>query len=450
MKSVVLRSSETLRRTHAAILAVTLLALFPASLAQTTPYERTFPESPAQVEKALKGLQSSAGRLPVLDGFVVPGNHPLERYQRGYYQCTVQVNPSPGGSVVRISAKITAWYADSDPSRAGYQVLASNGRIESDLLDRLGDALNSKISAAAEPPSSVRTAPAKSKAQNDPPVPTISAPMPRDTVRGEPIGGSKKAGPSSPFTVGTPASEEVASLETRKAVADKHVEDLEKQAKSLEEILRNQAHPTNLAAVKKANTPILGSPSEGAKVLFLASAEDEFEMLDINPEWVHVRISGLSRGWIRRSSLEMSSSPTTEVEVPEKPVETAPAGNTSANTGPPFQVENEQIASFPGDWGPLRGKTVKIISVQKARAAGTGSQAKLDFAKSVFDREYAELTKTSSTTAGVVVIFDSEDGGMLAATLPVLQLWKTGNLSDEAFWRRCYFDPPEMFSPSGQ
>jgi hypothetical protein len=445
MTPAALRFTGRWRRMSAAMLSVTLFVLMPRSGAQTAPNERAFPESSTQVEKALKSLQSSAGRLPVLDGFVVPGPHPLERYQRGYYQCSIQVSPAPsGGAVVRINAKITAWYADSDPSKSGYQVLASNGRIESDLLDRLGDALGSK--APASDVSSIKTLPAKPKAQSDPSAPTISAPMPRDAVRSEPIGESK-TGPSSPFKLGTPGSEDqVASLETRKAVTDKHAEELTKQAKNLEEILRNQAHPTNLAAVRKANTPVLESPSEGAKVLFQASAEDEFEILDINANWVHVRISGLSRGWIRRSGLEMAASPTSETaEIPEKPVEIAPASKT-----PPFQVENEQVASFPGDWGPLRGKTVKIISVQKAKSTGTGSQAKLEFAKSVFNREYAELTGTSSTAAGVVVIFDSEDGGMLAATLPVLQLWKAGTLSDEAFWRRCFFDPPEMFSSSGQ
>ncbi len=69
--------------------------------------------------------------------------------------------------------------------------------------------------------------------------------------------------------------------------------------KGLEEILHNQAHPANLVAVKKTSTPVLANPIENAKVLFLAAAEDEFEMLDANSNWVHVRISGLSRGWIR-------------------------------------------------------------------------------------------------------------------------------------------------------
>jgi len=113
-------------------------------------------------------------------------------------------------------------------------------------------------------------------------------------------------------------------------------------------------------------------------------------------------------------------------------------------------VENEEIASFPGSWEPLRGKTVKIISVQEAegKTNETNSQAKLEFAKSLFTREYAELTRGTSTAAGVVVVFDAEDGGMMATTLPVLQQWKSGTLSEQAMWHRCYFDPPEMFSSS--
>jgi hypothetical protein len=43
------------------------------------------------------------------------------------------------------------------------------------------------------------------------------------------------------------------------------------------------------------------------------------------------------------------------------------------------------------------------------------------------------------------LIFDSEDGGMMAATVPALRQWKTGALSDEAFLRRCFIDPLEAF-----
>ena len=48
-----------------------------------------------------------------------------------------------------------------------------------------------------------------------------------------------------------------ASLATQKAVVDRHAEEQEKEARGLEEILRNQAHPSNLVAVKRTDTPVL-------------------------------------------------------------------------------------------------------------------------------------------------------------------------------------------------
>ncbi|HYA24912.1 MAG TPA: hypothetical protein VEF05_12170 [Terriglobales bacterium] len=413
---------------------------------QAIPYERTFVQPKAEIEKALRDLQpSAAGRLPLLDGFVVSGERPLDRFQRGYYQCTVQVTSLPAGeSRVRVSAKVTAWYADPVAAKSGYQVLPSNGRLESDFLDRLEEVLG-KASAVRNPASMAPAA--KPTNKSDASAPTISAPQPQDTVPGQPIVTSKTNAVSSPFKAGTVSPEdELASLATRRAVTDRHIEELTKEGKNLEEIVRNQSHPNNLVAVKKSGTPVLSSPSEGAKVMFEAAAEDEFELLDENTSWVHVRISGLSRGWIRRTSVEMPEDSSAEVQAPPASAPAAP----ELSGKPPFQVENEQIASFPGDWGPLRGKTVKIISVQEGtgKPSDTDSHAKLEFAKSVFNREYVELTKSSTTAAGVVVVFDSVDGGMMAATLPVLQQWKAGTLSDEALWRRCYFDPPEMFRSS--
>jgi hypothetical protein len=47
------------------------------------------------------------------------------------------------------------------------------------------------------------------------------------------------------------------------------------------------------------------------------------------------------------------------------------------------------------------------------------------------------------------VIFDSADGGMIAATMPALQQWRAGTLSDSALWHKCFFDPPETFDSAG-
>jgi hypothetical protein len=426
---------------------IALFLLPGAGQAQIKPNERVFPQPKAAVEKAVKQLQSSSsGRLPVLDGFAVPGDRPLERFQRGYYQCEAQVSAAPsGGSLVHVSAKITAWYADPAGGKSGYQVLPSNGRLEADFLDQLEQALGSKSSSPVASPA-VNSAPLKPKDRPDLPTPTISAPMPSDSV---PIVTSKKSAASgeSSLKLGTaPGGGQVADLVTQRVVADKRVEELTKEAKSLDEILRNQAHPNNLVAVKKSSTPVLMSPSEGAKVLFLATAEDEFEMLDVNASWVHVRISGLSRGWLRRASVEMPSAFAPD----ERPAE-APSGSAAGNAAKqPYHVSGEQIASFPGTWVPLQGKTVKIVTVEKTSEAGSvGPKVRLEFAKSLFEKAYDELAQASSSVAGVVVIFDSDDGGMVAATLPTLQQSKAGTLSDQALWHRCLLDPPEAFESSG-
>ncbi len=132
------------------LLAMLLMAAARSGGAQAGPYERNYRQPKSAVERALQELQPSmSGRLPVLEGFASPGDHPLNRYQRAFYQTAVQVNSTAsGGSVVRVTTKVTAWYTDSIPSHSGYQLLTSNGLLESDLLDQLTDLLAIGPSAA--------------------------------------------------------------------------------------------------------------------------------------------------------------------------------------------------------------------------------------------------------------------------------------------------------------
>jgi hypothetical protein len=81
-------------------------------------------------------------------------------------------------------------------------------------------------------------------------------------------------------------------------------------------------------------------------------------------------------------------------------------------------------------------------------AKDAGPEVKLEFAKALLDKSYAELAKPPQALAGVVLIFDSVDGGMIAATLASLEQWKAGALSDAALWHQCFFDPPETFDSS--
>jgi hypothetical protein len=236
--------------------------------------------------------------------------------------------------------------------------------------------------------------------------------------------------------------QEKSGTQAQKKLADEYPSALRAEADSLEEIVKNQSHPKNLVAVKKSGTPVVATASLTAKTLFLASAHDEFEMLDFNRDWVHVRISGLSRGWIWRNSLEMPDS----VPQTDEPTSAAP-GPVAAEL---FHVTREETAPFPGNWAPLRGKSVKIVSVEKINETkDAGPHLRLEFAKSVLDNDYAELARKTRELAGIVLIFDSIDGGMIAATFPTLEQWKAGKMSDAALWHQCFFDPPETFNEPG-
>lgn len=406
-------------------------------------YERTFAESKATVERALKDMQPlMAGRLPVLDGFAVVGDHPLDRYQRAYFQSTVEVSATAaGGSVVRVSTKVTAWYSDTIPTRSGYQLLTSNGRLEADLLDQLSAELHSRAAGnrATHPPApettpAVATAPSNPGGRPQPEESAPSAPMPRLPETGGTFSSTVSQG------LAAAVQQSGATPPVPNASSDRDPGGLKAEAESLEEILKNQTHPRNLVAVKKSGTPVVATASLTAKTLFMASAHDEFEMLDFNADWVHVRISGLSRGWIWRNSLEMPEG------IPDVGSGSAPAPAADDF----FRVTREETAPFPGDWEPLRNKTVKIISVQKTDEAAkdTDPKVKLAFAKSLLDKSYKEIGGKPDL-AGIVLIFDSADGGMVAATVGTLQQWEAGKLSDAALWHQSYFDPPETFDSAG-
>lgn len=72
------------RLLRVALWSAFLLAALPIAAAQSDRaqaglYERTYRQSKSAVEKALKELQPAmSGRLPALEGFALPGDHPLK------------------------------------------------------------------------------------------------------------------------------------------------------------------------------------------------------------------------------------------------------------------------------------------------------------------------------------------------------------------------------------
>ncbi len=402
------------------------LALMVASgriaTAQGVPYARSFAKSTTEVEQALKDLQAYSGqKLPILDGFVAAGAKPLAQYERGYYQFTIDVLPGESGAtVVRLSAKVTAWHADRDVAKSGYEVLASNGRLELDLLDRLEEKLGGKpVSPGAAGSSGVETP----KAKLD--------------LSGIPGGSLPLAAGASPRT-----PDEVALLRTQREASERRVKQLTAELQGLKEIQGNQAHPRNLVVVKESQTPMYARAADNSRVLFQTAANDEFEFLDGDTQWIHVSISGDSRGYLLRNS----------VEVPEQIAERleSPTMVSADEKFVGFRMEREETSPFPGDWAPLKGKTVKIYTVQPAsqNPKESGPAVRLNYSLVLFQKGLREATGAIPAPDGIVVIFDSADGGIAGATLAEIQRMVKGEISREAFWTQSYLDPVEAFRPA--
>ena len=175
-------------------------------------------------------------------------------------------------------------------------------------------------------------------------------------------------------------------------------------------------------------------------------AGDDFEFLDVEGEWIHVQISGVSRGYIRRRSLELPDSIAARLKSTSDPVVTEAAGTKIEL----FRIDREETSTFPGDWERLRGKSVKIYTVEAVSrdSKETNSSAKLNFAATVFQRSSADLAGAAPGIEGVVIIFDSADGGIIAATRENVRRLATGSLSRYDFWKQCYLDPPEALQPT--
>lgn len=396
---------------------------------QAVPYARTFAHPKEDVEKALKDLVAYAGqKLPIVDGFVATGDQSLDRYERAFYQYSIDVLPGTStDTLVRLTAKITAWYADRDPAKSGYQVLPSNGRLELDLLDRLADKLGDKTLGGRS-----RSGPSTPKPKLD-----LSSGL---SGNGLPLTRSSVPA-ASPAPAGSGASDgdEVAALRVKSLAEENRMQQLNTELQSLQEIQRNQAHPLNLVVVRKSGTPVLARPAEGSGVLFAASADDEFEFLEAQGEWIHMQISGVSRGYIRRNSLDLPEFIAARLK--------SPNGNAANEKVDAFRVEREETATFPGNWEMLRGKPVKIYTVQPVSQdlKETRASAKLNFAVSIFQRFSADTSGSAPGVEGVVVIFDSADGGIIGATRANVQQMVSGLLSRDNFWRQCYLEPPDAF-----
>jgi hypothetical protein len=414
------------------LLCLGLLCCKPVQ-AQDANDQRTFPVSLAEAKTAVQGISpTSKGRLPTLEGFVQQNDEPLERYEKGYYECAFQILPAAGGgTTIRASVKVTAWYRDPAGAKSGYRVLSSNGRLEADALDRVAENLSSHAASGLRDAAGAVAVDTQAR---------WSQPVSSSPKGGFGAGGPSLVMPTPHVDTGKPFSLPArTNPEPAKAVSvadEKKAAELSDYIKNLEEIQRNQSRPNDLAAVKAAKTPIFAKPAESAQVLMNADAQDEFQILSVQGAWVHVQISGVSRGWMYRAQLEMPAGLSGAAGTPA-------AGTVGSEM---FKVAKEETSPFSGDWAPLKGKPVRIEWVEPVNpAAATSRQEKLAFAKSVFLHASENLVNPAQTAEGIVVVFDSADGGQIAAALPSVKALATHTLSEAAFWRQCSVDPRDSF-----
>ncbi len=430
---------STRRSAAIAFVVVALLLTASATPAQTPTetYQRKFPNSTDMLEAAIHTVQPlTRGRLPILDGFVIPQGQPLESYSRAYYECALQILPgSSGQNIVRAVAKITAWYTDPEASRSGYRVLPSNGRLENDALDRIDEALADATvgGASGSFSSSVKGA------TNSPSTGGISPSTPMSTAPLHSPVATPAAAPSS--------NESIETIRAHREFNERKAVQLAGEEKNLEELLRNQSRPADLVVVKRASTPIFSKPVEGAQVLMSADAHDEFQILGLDGAWIHVQISGASRGWIRRAQVNLPVSyGGAGIASAEQSAAAATTAAPAGATASPFKVEKEETSPFSGKWEPLAGKNVRVVWAAPSSAdQSTSASQKKSFAKEMFLKAYSEQKSATPAVDGVVLLFDSVDGGQVAATMASLQKLEDGSLPGSAFWKQCSLDPPELF-----
>ena len=387
--------------------------------------ERTYPYS---VEVVQQGLQTiggfGGGKLPVLDGFVTSAVTQVESYERPYFQYRVHLKSVDADhTTVSVEALISALYSDPVPARSEYRALPSNGRLEADLLDRLQRALQASAATPAAPlPDSAGSTRASQAAKGK--------------------AGSAVRGSLSP--VSSQQQQLDAILAERQTVREKTTA-LQTQIDQLRSGDHKSSASAHWASVKHSGVGIMSRKNFGGPVIFRAQAEDEFEVITLEGGWAQVRLESATPAYVQAEELNLP--PGLQDTGAASAVA---AGAANSNAGGPdlgFAVSREDVNLFSGDWARLKGKKVLFVYAQPRGLLSdmASEDAKLGYAKRIFQSRLKTVLQSQPDVEGVVVVFLGNRGGVAAAALSDIKQWTEGGLSDEAFVNRCSLDPPAEF-----
>jgi hypothetical protein len=394
------------------ILPALLLGFTAYAQQQAAPVERVYKHPQVEVERALRDLGAYAtAPLPALDGFVNADSSTFDSYENPQYEFRVKVvEQAAEQTLVNVSARVTAWYANAIPSPR-YVLLPSNGRLEKELLDRLTNYLV-KGSLPSKDADRSNTA-------------NVAAVKPSQPV--VPRGDFSHADAAA-------LSIEIAKLQAEHATTEEQKKELQKQISQLEADRNGRRYLNDLAMIKTPQTPVFEQNNEFSKVLFRADPEDEFEVTQARYGWVRVRLESLQQGWIRISDLQL-------------PNEKDDTGETAD-----FAEPNEEVAPFTGNWALLKDKPTLFVVAQPKHAIPTASlgQIQMEFAKRAFLDGYRSAAHAQERIDGVAVVFLGDKAGMAAATLTEISRWHKGAVTDKVFLEHCFLSPPDAFHDIGK
>jgi hypothetical protein len=186
-------------------------------------------------------------------------------------------------------------------------------------------------------------------------------------------------------------------------------------------------------------------------------------VLTLEAGWAEVRLTADTTGYVQADELQLpegmvekpatavasATTPTGDTTLSETPAgpDAIPNGTTTATRDLGFWVSREDVKVFSGDWVRLKGKKVLFVYAQPRGLLSdlSGDDAKLTYAKRVFQSRYKTAGETTPDLAGVVVVFLGSKGGVAAATLADIRQWAEGALPEAAFVNRCSLDPPNEF-----
>jgi hypothetical protein len=405
------------RLVPALVLAVFFSAQLWAQGEGSNAVHRTYPYSVDAVQKALQRIGGfGGGKLPSVDGFVSAAADQLERYDHPYYQYRVHLKPvDTNHTVVSVEAKISALYSDADPARSEYHALASNGRLESDLHDRLQESLRSSLAT-----------PASGQPDTKAPIATPA-----------PVG-------AKPSSVASASQEQLDAVLAERQSVRERIAALQAQIEHLRPGDHKPSNSAKLASVKRSGVGVMSRQNFGGPVLFRAQAEDEFEVVQLESGWAQVRLGPDSTGYIQGDELNL---PPGIVEKTQSAASQPAPKGTPGSPDLGFSVSREDVTVFSGEWKRLSGKKVLFVYAQPRGLLSdlANEDAKLGYAKRIFESRYRSISQSKTEVEGVVVVFLGSRGGVAAATLADIRQWVEGGLPDAAFVSRCSLDPAAEF-----